>query len=156
MAGRVNVSNLNIFLEWNPFAQIIENHKDFVGDDNCSSIQHILLDQGKKLECNSLCRFILVIHEKNRSYHLYQKYITSEKFPQEPLMTCDEGLIGCVQERNTLNLQCNTVQYSAILCNTVHPRTLKLGNPLQQRNTKRKKTLLQDRTQQFSLQPCSR
>ena len=31
-----------------------------------------------------------------------------EKFPQKPLMTCDEDLIGCVQERNTLNLQCNT------------------------------------------------
>ena len=42
----------------------------------------------------------------------------------------------------------STVQYSEY-------RTLKLGNPLQQHNTKRKKTLLQNRTQQFTHQPCS-
>ena len=89
-----------------------------------------------------------------------------KKFPQQPLMTCDEGLIGCVQERNTLHLQCNALQYSEIQCTPELWNWIFLFSNIIQhscfiveysalKNLKAvKKTLLPIRTQQFTHQPC--
>ena len=80
-----------------------------------------------------------------------------KKFPQQPLMTCDEGLIGCVQERNTLHLQSNTElwNWGALFSNIIQHSYFIVHYSALKNLTAVKKTLLPIRTQQFTHQPCS-